>query len=611
MRRPSPRRLFALLAALAACGPSAGPLSPQPPLPPEPSLFPAPVPPIAIAEDPAAVARIAADLKYLASPELAGRGTGEEGSKLAAELVAKRFKELGLAPMGSLDTQPSYHQPFNARVGVKVELASLVVPQGKPPKDPDAWTVADGSASGRVKAKAVLVGYGITAPGGWDDYAGANIEGKIAVILDGVPAVVEKPLRDYTSVRYKLRTAREHKAIGAVIVTGAAKLPGIEDATNMGLPAIIVKRSAANAIFRGSGLDDKATWEIQKPIKPRELAHKEVVVATRIEPIEAPSANVIGMLPGTPELGRFEEVVVVGGHYDHLGARESRFSMAKDRRGPHLGADDNASGTALVLEVARRLHDLPRRPARSVLFMAFGAEELGILGSRYWIEHPTVPLDRVVAMINADMVGRLRDDRLIVDGVASAAGWEPLVRGAAAGLRLNPVFGAESFGSSDHASFVAARIPVAFFFTGAHEDYHRPSDTFEKINVEGEARIATLAARLAAAVADAPGRLTFVAASADPHAGGRGGFKVSLGTIPDYGFTGKGVKLTGVRPDAPAARAGLAAGDVIVKLGTHEVTNIHDYMFALGELEAGREVAIEVLRGDKQVALKIIPAPGR
>ncbi len=353
-----------------------------------------------------------------------------------------------------------------------------------------------------------------------------------------------------------------------------------------------------------------ATGQAGKPAKPAALPSDDVRITTQIVPVEATAWNVAALLPARAGSPRSGEVVVVGAHYDHLG-HGSVFSLAPGVHAIHPGADDNASGTALLLEVARRFAALPAAPDRSVLFMAFGAEEIGTIGSRYWVEHPTVPLDHVVAMINADMVGRLRDDRLIVDGVGTATGWRPLLDAAAQGLGLDLAFGAEGFGASDHASFTAVRVPVAFFFTGVHPDYHRPSDTADKINAAGEERVATLAGRLALAVAESPGRLAFVDAPADPHRGMRGGFKVSLGTIPDYAFTGKGVKLDGVRPDAPAARAGLARGDVIVKVGPHDVANIHDYMFALGDLEPGREVVIEVERDGKRVPLKVIPAPGR
>jgi C-terminal processing protease CtpA/Prc len=200
---------------------------------------------------------------------------------------------------------------------------------------------------------------------------------------------------------------------------------------------------------------------------------------------------------------------------------------------------------------------------------------------------------------------------LLVDGLGTAAPWPDLVNSAGHDLGLDLAFGAEGFGASDHASFTASRVPVAFFFTGVHDDYHRPSDTADKINADGEEKVATLVARVAQRVADRTDRMAFVDAPADPHSGMRGGFKVSLGTMPDYAFQGPGLRLTGVRADSPAARAGLTGGDVILKIDTHDVTNIHDYMFALGELEPGREVTVEIDRGGKRTSLKIIPAPGK
>ncbi len=616
------------LCILGACGPAAPAIEAPPP--PAPALAPAAPPrPAVLDDEPAAAARIAADVTYLASPELAGRGTGEEGASLAADFVAKRFAELKLAPYGSHDEHapPSYLQAFQARVGAKVEAATLGVARARVPAvgaDGGGQVMAaDGAASGTAEGKAVFVGHGITAQAvGWDDYAGVDLAGKIAVILDGVPEVPQKagadaphagnPLRDFGSVRYKIRTAREHKAAGAVIVRASDELGASQpvDASSMGILGLVVARGFADGLFPTLRLRDARTWQPARAGKPAELPVKRVSVTTKIVPIEAPAWNVAGFLPARADSPRSGEIVVVGAHYDHLG-HGGVHSRAPGVHEVHPGADDNASGTALVLEVARRLAALPVAPDRGVLFIAFGAEEIGAIGSRYWVEHPTMPFDHVVAMINADMVGRLRDNRLLVDGIGTSAGWKALVDAAAQGLGLDLAFGGEGFGASDHSSFTAVRVPVAFFFTGVHEDYHRPGDTADKITAPGEERIATLAARLALGGAGAPERLAFVDAPADPHGGMRGGFKVSLGSIPDYAFTGKGVKLDGVRPDAPAARAGLARGDVIVKVGPHEIGNIHDYMFALGELEPGREVVIEVEREGKRVPFKVVPAPGR
>jgi Zn-dependent M28 family amino/carboxypeptidase len=604
-----------------------------------------PAPPVAVAprplsidDDPPGAARIAADVTYLASPALGGRGTGEEGSRLAADFVAKRFAELGLLPAGDAG---GYLQPFDVRLGAEVKRASLDVvnkPGRRSVMVDDALpavvdgqaqrfvAAADGTASGVAEGKAVFVGYGISAPAAhWDDYAGADLTGKIAVVLDGVPPLpvpkkpppvdapaVPNPLRDFDSVRYKLRTAREHGAAGAIIVRDAAPPVSFRqaDVSNMGIPGVVLERDGADELFPRLGLRAARTWHPAKPGKPVPVKVESVRVTAEVVPIHATASNVAARLPARPGSPHADEVVVVGAHYDHLG-HGSPFSMAPGSHEVHPGADDNASGTALLLEVARRFAALPTRPDRAVLFLSFGAEEIGAIGSRYWVQHPSVPLDHVVAMINADMVGRLRDEKLIVDGTGTSPGWKPLIDDAAQGLGFDLVLGGEGFGASDHASFTAVRVPVAFFFTGAHPDYHKPSDTADKVNAAGEERVATLAGRLTLAVAEAPGRLAFVDAPADPHRGMRGGFKVSLGTLPDYAFTGKGVRLDGVRPDAPASRAGLTRGDVIVKLGGHEIGNIHDYMFALGELSPGGEVVIEVERDGKRVPLKIIPAPGR
>jgi Zn-dependent M28 family amino/carboxypeptidase len=603
--------LLTLLFALAACAPAEPPVAPPPPPPPAPA---APPRPVTFADDPAAAAQIAADVTYLASPELAGRGTGDEGAKLAAQHVADRFAKLGLAPAGDGQAANKFWQAFQARIGASAKLVSAEIARGKA-KKPIAAQVADGSASGRAEGEAVFVGYGITASAvGWDDYAGQDLSGKIAVVLDGVPPQKEgaTTLRDFGSVRYKLRTAREHKAAGVLLVTRKDLPAPPTDASSMGVPGIVATVAEAKSAFPSAKLDDeRATWAVAKAGKPKSLGAHAALEA-KIDPVEATAWNVIGLLPARADSPKKDEVVIVGAHYDHLGMGGPH-SRAVGVKAVHPGADDNASGTALMLDVARRFAALApeARPDRALLFMAFGAEEIGAIGSRFWVEHPTIARERVVAMINADMVGRLRDNKLVVDGVGTSAGWKPLVDAAAQGLNLDLAFGAEGFGASDHASFTAARIPVAFFFTGVHPEYHMPTDTADKINSEGEERIATLAARLALGVAQAPDKLVFVDAPPDPHRGMRGGFKVSLGSIPDYAFSGKGVKLDGVRPDAPAARAGLQRGDVIVKLGSHDVANIHDYMFALGELEPGKKTTVVVERAGQRLTLEIVPAPGK
>jgi Zn-dependent M28 family amino/carboxypeptidase len=630
--------------SLAACGPATEPTrgatSPAAPTS-GPQLAP---------RDPSAIGRIASDVGYLASPALAGRGTGEPGARAAADFVVARFQELGLRPLGDpAGAGRGFLQAFQARVGVKTEAPRLAVTLPKVAVKPaakkeaeasskldvsgDAIVTADGSASGDVSAEPVFVGYGITAAAvGWDDYAGSDVAGKVVLVLDGVPRAAPtaatppanppanphgavdpaQALRDFGSVRYKLRTAREHKAAGAILVTQADQLPAVPaDASSMGIPAVVIKRSAIARLLAAAKIDDAAVRSAGRATRATPIAGASVTLGTRLTALEAPAWNVVGALPARDGSQHAAEWVVVGAHYDHLGHGGTSASRAPGAREIHPGADDNASGTAMLLEVARRLSRARSRPERNVAFVAFGAEEIGTIGSRHFVDHPPVPMGSVVAMINADMVGRLRMRRLLVDGVGTSPGWPKIVQAAAAGLDLNLTFGNEGFGASDHATFTAARVPVTFLFTGVHDDYHKPTDTADKVSAEGIEIAATLATRLAQLVAERDERLAFADAASDPHRGMRGGFRVSMGTLPDYAFQGKGMRLSGVRPDAPAHRAGMQAGDVIVKVGKHDVGNVHDFMYALAELEPGREVVVEVEREGKRLPLKVVPAPGR
>ncbi|MBK8252464.1 MAG: M20/M25/M40 family metallo-hydrolase [Polyangiaceae bacterium] len=582
--------------------------------------------------DSTAFGRIDADIQYLASPELAGRGTGDPGARLAAEMIRTRFQRLGLKPYGDAlngaalagagtsappgtSATPSYFQRFDARVGANATRPILLFGNAK--KSDVPAVVADGSSTATAKGTLVFVGYGVTAAAvGWDDYAGKEIEGKIAVILAGAPRASKtddklKALRDFGSSRYKIRTAREHKAAGVLIVTDAEELPSAPlDPSGMGLPAAVLTRTDAATRIKGVDFKADKIWDVRASGSPKDLGKTQLELTTRVDAVTADAWNVLAALPAREGSPHAAEWVVVGAHYDHLGMG-NQFSRAPGKRAPHFGADDNASGTAMMLEVAHRLSKLPTKPDRNVLFAAWGAEEMGLVGSRYFVDHTTVPAAQITAMINADMVGRLRERQLLIDGTATAAGWTDLIKTASDGLRLQLTFGAEGYGASDHATFTAAKVPVAFLFTGVHEDYHLPSDTADKINIDGISAISTLAARLARSAANLDNRMAFVEPPADPHRGARGGFKVSLGTLPDYAYQGKGLRITGTRPDSPASRAGLVSGDVIVKVDKHDITNIHDFMFSLGDLEPGREATLEVERNGKRVTLKIIPAPGQ
>lgn len=315
--------------------------------------------------------------------------------------------------------------------------------------------------------------------------------------------------------------------------------------------------------------------------------------------------NVIALLPGS-DPARRDEVILVGAHYDHLGLGVAG-SLSPDRRGEvHPGADDNASGTVALLEIARQLAARP--PARSVLFVAFSGEELGLLGSAHYVREPVIPLARTRAMLNLDMVGRLREGRLLALGAATATEFPALLDS------LNQVAGfdlrasGDGYGRSDHASFYAAGIPVIHFFTDLHEDYHRASDLAERINVEGVAQVAGFTARLARALADRPGGLTLVElppppppATGTPAAG----YGAYLGSIPDMSGRVVGVRLTGTRPGSPAALAGLRAGDVLRRIGAHPVNDLQGMTDALRQHRPGDIVDVEIVRDGRTMTLRV------
>jgi hypothetical protein len=313
------------------------------------------------------------------------------------------------------------------------------------------------------------------------------------------------------------------------------------------------------------------------------------------QPDGVATQNVVALVPGRDPALR-GEYVVIGAHFDHLGRSPANAMDPEARDAVRNGADDNASGTAAVLELARLLAARPAR--RSVVVAHFSGEELGLLGSQWFVDHSPVPLDSAVAMVNFDMVGRLRNEKLIVYGVATARELAAIVDSANVAPRLAVSAVGDGFGPSDQSSFYARGVPVLHFFTDLHDDYHRASDDVEKINAVGEARVVALAERVVRAVADRPERLTPVRMAAPaPVPGGREGSNVYLGSVPDMSAgDAPGLRLSGVRPGSPADAAGLRAGDVIVALGGRAVKDLYAYSDALYAHQPGDRVEIVFLR---------------
>jgi hypothetical protein len=306
---------------------------------------------------------------------------------------------------------------------------------------------------------------------------------------------------------------------------------------------------------------------------------------------QVPVANVIGVLEGSGP--HAQETIMLGAHYDHVGMG-GEGSLAAGVFEVHNGADDNGSGTVALIELAQRLAARETPLPRRVMFIAFSGEERGLLGSAEYVKNPVVPLTDTIAMLNMDMVGRVTDDKLTIYGVGTSPVWDPLLDEH--GTDFLMVKSPEGVGPSDHASFYPHNIPVLHFFSGLHDDYHRPGDDFDKVNYEGIADVVDFVEALTLELAEAPERPAFtaVAGSAGPLT--RTGNRPYFGSIPDFGSSTEGYSIRGVTQDSPAARAGLQAGDVIVQLGEHQIGSLDDFDLALRKFLPGDEVSVIVLR---------------
>jgi Zn-dependent M28 family amino/carboxypeptidase len=428
-------------------------------------------------------------------------------------------------------------------------------------------------------------------------------------------------------IQKKTLRAREKGATGVIFVSGEQsfkedRLSRLRHDLNFldaGIPAVIVSRQVADSLLASAGttLAD-AEKRAASSAQPLAIENASVEFKTDVEKINGKGLNVAGVLEGSdPRLA--SQYVVIGAHYDHLGLGGAESLAARPEGDIHHGADDNASGTSALIELARVLTAERSKIRRSVLFLAFSGEELGLLGSAAYTKNPIAPLKSTVAMLNMDMVGRLRNGSLFVGGVGTSPAWKPLLErlnvtaGAPASAvgdtttsRFKLSFGQDGFGPSDHQSFYVRDIPVLFFFTGTHDDYHRPSDTAEKINAEGISQVAQLVREVAMFVANEESAVAFNRVQVETRPAGRG-FRVYLGTVPNYSDQNDGLKLDGVRPGSPAERAGLRAGDVVTKLANIPIKNVYDYTYALGELRPGEEIEVVILREGREARIKLTP----
>jgi len=578
-----------------------------------------------------AVARLRTDLAFLASDACEGRGPGTAGIDRAADYVAAAFKAAGLK--GGMP-DGSYFQPFvikgSPELGRVNELA-FTMPGGPGPAPVlgSDFQPLGLSASGAADGPVVFVGYGASVPGAhYDDFHGVDVGGKVVLMIRRVPRYGQEkhPFGDDQTVQHaaalaiKVSNAEQRKA-AAVLVCNDASEPddALSDLTRTSggaaeIPAVQIKRATADRMLReglGATLAD-VEKSMDADLKSRSGPLKGVTAKLRVTVDRKPVnvKNVVAVLDGVGPLAK--ETVVIGAHYDHLGYG-GRDSLAPGLKAIHHGADDNASGTAALIELARRLAADPPANRRRIVFLAFSAEEIGLLGSAHYAKEPLFPLDDTTAMVNLDMVGRLKDadngkPKLEVGGTGTAKEFNDLLD------RLN---GKHDFvlqknsagvGPSDHTSFYLKGIPVFFFFTGLHREYHKPTDTADRINYPGLAKVTGFVEDLTRDLATEPKRPEYVKGMSGSFTGGTGLSGPRLGFMPgDYGDDAGGVLVASVNKDGPAEKGGIKDGDLIVEIAGRPIKNMAAYMIVRGTMKRGQPVEITVQRKGERVKVTVTP----
>jgi Zn-dependent M28 family amino/carboxypeptidase len=555
-------------------------------------------------------------ISYLASDELRGRKTGTEGDSLAAEYIRRELKELGLVPM--------FDQGFQKyRVTDKIISgpANSLLLNGELLKLDVDFNPFAFSETASFDSEIVFAGYGFDINEDslkWNDYSGIDVKGKVVLILRGDPEIEKNlsPFMKYSKDRNKVLQAKDMGAAAVLLVSG--KVFDSEDKfeplakgdQTVGLPAFRISRKIANTILELKKLNiedlEKKLNEKRSPdsfsVGVRISGHSDVIQTT------TPTRNVVMVLPGTDKVLK-NQYVVLGAHFDHLGMGGlGSGSRSGDTIAVHYGADDNASGVGMIIELAEKLAADPNSHKRSIVVAAFSGEEMGLLGSKKYVENPGIDLAAVNAMVNMDMVGRLNENSLLqIGGVGTAEPFRKMLTTQNDTTILKLTLSQEGSGPSDHSSFYGKNVPVLFVSSGAHLDYHTPADSWKKINYEGMIKIADLMYPVIADLANMDSKLVFKEAGPKEVAG-RGTRRkgVTLGIMPDFaGAVKNGLRADLITPGRPAAIGGMKKGDIITSINGKPVNNIEDYMFRLGQLKIGETIHVEVLRNGKMEVLII------
>ncbi len=558
-------------------------------------------------------------INYLASDKLEGRFTGSKGGEMAAEYIQADFESTGLKPLFN----GSFRQNFPFIAGIELtgnnNLLLNVNGEELTPKIEEQYIPAPFSGDIDYHGEIVFAGYGISAPDlNYDDYKDIDVKGKAVLIMRYNPegANPHSEFGKFSAYRYKADIAKQKGASAVIFVTGhipkddedklmKLRYDGAGPVADLGI--IQIKRDIADKLFKAEGLDFGTVQQKIDSLKSPDsflFKNTKLMLSTGVKEITKHADNIGGYLEGNdPELKN--EYIVIGAHYDHLGWGETGSLYTGSEPQIHNGADDNASGTAGVLELAEKFASQKDQLKRSMIFLCFSGEELGLIGSSYFTNNPPVPNDKIDVMINLDMVGRLNaEEQLTVYGTGTSSGFKDLLNTDNKDYNFKLTFNDEGYGPSDQSSFYAKEIPVLFFFTGTHTDYHRPTDDADKINSKGEEEVVKYIYEIADNIDESSTKPDYI--NVPRKGGGRDmAFSVYVGTVPDYASQVDGLRINGVGEGSPAQKAGLQGGDIIVEFGGKKISNIYDYTYALGDYSPGDVVDVVVMRNGEKKTMKV------
>jgi hypothetical protein len=567
-------------------------------------------------------------VETLASEKLGGREAGSADERAAGDYIAAQLARMGARPLpGRSDMFQSFAFTAGSRdagsrlsVGAQAFSGSGVV---------QALSFSDDA---EASGAAVFAGYGIVVPEsqgfGYDSFATLDVKDKVVVVLRYFPEDADQATRAilsrYADLRYKAMAARQRGAKALVVVTGPRSpnagltVPMTFDTAlaGSGIAAVSVSGAVASALFAGGKplADAQKDLDTGNPhVAGFDLRGVTVTLKAAVTRERRNGRNVVAYLPATaPVTGVDKPWVAVGAHYDHLGRSAHSGSLASrdDAAGAHLGADDNASGTAAVLAIAGALAKQPTR-RRHLLVGLWSAEEIGLLGSAAFLATPPVPADQLAAYLNFDMVGRMQENKLVVQATGSSPVWASILERANVAAGFDLTLQPDPFQPTDVSSFNQAGVPSLSFTTGGHADYHKPSDTADKIAYDDLDRVASFATAIARRLMDLDPAPQFVKVEQSTQTASRTGVRVFTGTVPDYAATVKGLLLGGVVGGGPAEQAGLQKGDVIVEIAGQAITNIYDYTYALDLLKIGEGVKVVYMRGAERRETTLTPAARR